>query len=83
MAGNRSETRRLLDNLNHRKIGSPFALAGLYMDLGDKDQALAWLDRGVMEHSHLMELVKITPVFTGLHGDARFTAILKRMNLAD
>jgi hypothetical protein len=42
---------------------------------------LDWLEKGYSDHSHLMELVKITPVFRSLHGDPRFTALLKKMKL--
>jgi serine/threonine-protein kinase len=82
-AGNKSETRRLLDSLNQRSLGSRFVLAGLYMDLGARDKAYDQLERGYAERGHLMELVKITPVFAGLHGDARFRALLTKMKLAD
>jgi tetratricopeptide (TPR) repeat protein len=82
-AGNKKEAQRLLDDVIARKIDSPFILAGLYMDVGDKERALGWLEKGITEHSHLIEVIKVSPVFAGLHEDARFTTLLKRMKLVD
>jgi TolB-like protein/Tfp pilus assembly protein PilF len=82
-AGNKKEAQRLLDDVIARKIDSPFILAGLYMDVGDKERALGWLEKGITEHSHLIEVIKVSPVFAGLHEDAKFTTLLKRMKLVD
>ncbi len=60
----------------------PFAMALGYVGLGDRDHALDWLERGVAEHAAYMDLLGVSPAFDPLRGDARFLALLRRVNLA-
>jgi TolB-like protein/Tfp pilus assembly protein PilF len=81
VAGHKEESQRLLNDLTKRNIDSPFILAGLYLDVGDRERALNWLEKGYADHAHLIELIGISHVFDALHGDPRFGALLKKMKL--
>lgn len=83
-AGRRSDALRLLAELNgRRKKGFvpawPFVNA--YLGLGDKDQALAWLQKACTEHSNIVQLLKVDPAFDPLRSDPRFAALLHRVAL--
>jgi len=82
-AGDHRQPQRLIDELKKRREVSPVPFALLYMDVGDKDRAFEWLERGYEDRSQFMEELKVTPLFDGLREDARFAALLKKMRLAD
>jgi tetratricopeptide (TPR) repeat protein len=65
------------------KARSPFWLAHAYTMLGDKEQALHWLDQAVSQPNHALSIafIGVDPVFDDLRGDKRFQSILQRMNL--
>jgi len=57
-----------------------FGLAGQYALLGEKDQALDWLEKGYEEHDDQMYLIKVDPRFDSLRPAPRFQILLRRMN---
>jgi tetratricopeptide (TPR) repeat protein len=57
-------------------------MATAYAMEGDKDKAFEWLDRAYEQREgQEITLLKCEPYFKNLHGDPRFTALLKRMGL--
>ena len=58
-------------------------LAILYLDLGDRDHAFEWLTKGVEHHSAHIDTLKVNPLFDSLRHDPRYTALLRKMNLAN
>jgi len=56
-----------------------FALINAY--LGDKDQAMRWLEEGYEEREFLMTSLNVAPEWDSLRDDARFHDLLLRMNL--
>jgi hypothetical protein len=56
--------------------------ATIYALLGDKDQALQWLEKAYDEHSTYLNFLKGQPIWDDLRSDPRFTELLRRMNLA-
>ena len=60
---------------------SPFVIAYLYAELGDKDRAFKWLERSyAIRQSDLVSL-KIEPSLDSIRTDPRYIDILKRVNL--
>jgi serine/threonine-protein kinase len=59
----------------------PFGVACAYAGLGDREAAFAWLDRGFEQRAAQMNCVKVAPAFAGIREDARFGALLARMNI--
>ena len=58
-------------------------LASAYARVGDKDKALGWLQKAYEERDGNLTLVKDYPQFNSLHGDPRFSALLKRIGLPE
>ena len=52
-----------------------------YTLLGDKEQALAWLNKAVQERNGFVFIVKIDPIYDGLRADPRFSDLLRRVGL--
>jgi TolB-like protein/Tfp pilus assembly protein PilF len=82
-AGDTSDARRLLQEFRQRQGITPVVWALLYMDSGDLDHAFEWFETGVREHSMFIDELKAEPMYDRLHSDPRFTALLRKMNLAN
>ena len=83
LAGRRGEALKLIDELKararqHHITGFLFAQA--YTGLGEKDEAMAWLDRAYEEHDQDMVDIKAYPGWDTLHSEPRFQALVRRMN---
>jgi len=61
---------------------SPLKFAGAYTKLGDKGQALTWLEKTAAEHSPSIVHIATDPDYDAVRSDPRFTALVKRMGLA-
>jgi hypothetical protein len=82
-AGDKSEALRLLGEFRKRTDITPVVLALLYLDVGDKDHAIDWLEKGYEQHSLYIEELKVEPLYDSIRGDPRFIGILRKMNLAN
>ena len=83
-SGDRAAARRLLADVEKRFGAEPIPpgfMADAHLALGDKDRAFEWLDRAVRQNDGGVILVKVDPMLRGLHGDPRYAAILRRINL--
>src|SRR5207253_859132 len=79
------ETQKVLDELNERskeRYVSPYYVAKIYAALGDKEQALHWLEKGYEERNPDFIELKVEPVLDVLRTDARFQDLLRRVGLA-
>ena len=68
--------------LAQRKNGyySPYFIAELYADLGDKEQAFYWLDRAYRERDGLINL-KTDFTLDPIRSDTRFAELVKKVSL--
>ena len=57
---------------------SRYAFATLYTVLGNKDEAISWLNKCVDVHASWVVLIRSDPKFDGLRLDPRFTKLLER-----
>jgi TolB-like protein/DNA-binding winged helix-turn-helix (wHTH) protein/Flp pilus assembly protein TadD len=60
----------------------PSYFAVVWMALGNKNQALSWLNHGYADRSEHMLYLGIEPLVDPLRGDPRFTALIKRVGLS-
>ena len=67
--------------LAKRRYVDPAEIAGNYAELGDKDQAFAWLEKAYSEKSNVLGYLKDASQWRGLHSDPRYAAMLKKMGL--
>lgn len=57
---------------------SPYNLATIYAELGDKDQAFAALNQAIDDSDQYIGFMKIDPFMNHLRSDPRFQEVLKR-----
>jgi eukaryotic-like serine/threonine-protein kinase len=85
LSGNRIEAQRVLDHLKELSVHSyvaPYDFAVIYAGLGEKDQAVAWLNRAYEERSYYMPVYLTTDArLDGLRSDPRFAELLRRVGL--
>ncbi len=83
--GNTAEAREILNEFlqrSERQYISPDEIALIYANLGDKDQAFAWLDRAYEARSaFLITAILGSPNYDPLRSDPRFDALLRRIGL--
>jgi len=69
--------------LRQRKTGysSPYTIATMYADLGDKEQAFQWLNTALQEHSEGVMGLKTDFLLDPLRSDSRFADLVRRVGL--
>jgi len=67
----------------HRKRGyaSPYQIARLYADLGDKEEAFEWLDVADREHDFLLRELNTAFQVDSLRSDPRFAELVRKVGL--
>jgi serine/threonine protein kinase/tetratricopeptide (TPR) repeat protein len=59
----------------------PFVVASFYAQLGKKDQAILWLEKGYDERDFRMTLIGVAWEFDSLRSDPRFVDLMRRIGL--
>jgi tetratricopeptide (TPR) repeat protein len=81
-SGKRGEALAILDKLKATtEHVSPAELAILYVGLGDKEAALASLERAYQAHDLQMQFLKVEPHYDVLRSEARFQDLMRRVGL--
>ena len=83
-SGRRAEAQELLNELTElskQRYISPFSLVLLHFNLGNKDQAFAWLEKAYQERSNGMAYLNVDRGFDPLRSDPRFQDLLRRVGL--
>lgn len=60
------------------KYVRPSYIARVYLDIGDREQAMAWLERGYSERDSNLLQLKVDPSWDALRDDPRFAALAER-----
>ena len=84
VAGDRREALNIAEDLEteaKNQYVSAFDIALIYLGLGDKAQAISWLERAYQERSSYLIYLKVDPRFDGLRTEPRFQELLRRMGL--
>ncbi|MBZ5597125.1 MAG: winged helix-turn-helix domain-containing protein [Acidobacteriia bacterium] len=85
-SGRKAEARHALKELlqlNRRDPVNPQVIALASIGVGDKDQALTWLEKAAEQHSNELTSLKVNPAYDSLRGEPRFQELLRRVGLAD
>jgi tetratricopeptide (TPR) repeat protein len=80
--GKQQEARVLLDDvlqLSTQRYIPPYHFALLYNGLGESDQALAWLERGLEQRDPRMTFLKVEPKLQNLCSVPAFMDIMRRI----
>lgn len=84
-SGNKAEAQKVLDHLKELSTHSyvaPYNVAVIYVGLGEKDEAFAWLNRAYEERSYtLAEYLTTDARLDTLHSDPRFAELVRRIGL--
>jgi len=84
LAGKKSRAREMLEELktlSGKGYVSPEFFALIHANLGDRDAAFEWLERGFADRSIGLLFLKVGPGWDGLRSDTRFQAMMRRVGL--
>jgi serine/threonine-protein kinase len=73
---------RRLEELSRQRYVSPYHMAYVYTGLGEHDRAMDWLERAYDQRAGAVFGIRGSFLFAPLRGHPRFTALLRKMNLA-
>ena len=62
---------------------SPFDIATLYADLGDKDQAFGWLNTAYAEHDPQLQKLRVHFLLDPLRSDPRFSELIRNVGVPE
>jgi len=82
-SGKRAEARAVLEELlklSQERYVSPYSIALVYNGLGEHDETLAWLERGLEKRDARMVSLKVEPKWNNLRREPRFVDLMRRMN---
>jgi TolB-like protein/DNA-binding winged helix-turn-helix (wHTH) protein/Flp pilus assembly protein TadD len=85
LAGRKSDTRKIIGELRERSRHHyvfPSVFASAYLGLGDRDQALMYLERAYEEKDPWLFYLKVWPPLDPLRSEPRFQTLMRRVNLA-
>ncbi|HKY03510.1 MAG TPA: tetratricopeptide repeat protein, partial [Blastocatellia bacterium] len=82
--GKKEDARRVLAELERQKekYVSPYRVAAIYAELGEKDQAFAWLEKAYNERDIWLINLRVDPVFKTLRSEGRLADLLARLGLS-
>ena len=74
----REELNKIMAAARDRWV-SPYSVALLYNGLNDREQSLAWLEKGVAERDPRMVFLLVEPKWNNLRADPRFRGLMQRV----
>jgi len=82
--GNKANSDTALEQLRNRYAAYiPAGIGAVYAYRGESAEAFRWLDRAYEQKDSLLYRIKFAPEFDKLHGDPRYRAFLRKMNLPE
>jgi serine/threonine-protein kinase len=85
-SGKRDEAVKLLSELKqeaNRDYVQGYTFALIYIGLGDKEEALNYLEKHMLSHAETANTYAVAPELDDLRSEPRFKEMLKRMNLPE
>jgi serine/threonine-protein kinase len=83
LAGRKDDARKILERLRRaraERYTAAYALALVHLGLGDRNEALKWLEESYRERDgNNIAQIRVDPLLTSLHGDARFEALAEKI----
>ncbi|MGB7069676.1 MAG: tetratricopeptide repeat protein [Pyrinomonadaceae bacterium] len=85
-SGKTKEARETLDNLlklSNERFVPPYNIAMVYNGLGERDEAIAWLERGVQQRDPRLTFLKSDPKWNNLRDDPRYHGLLRKVGFPE
>lgn len=85
MSGQKDRARDLLAKLNAGRDSGlivKYRVAAVYLALGNKDQAIKWLNESYQDRENWMNQLKVDPVMDPLRSDSRFQELMRKMHFS-
>jgi TolB-like protein/tetratricopeptide (TPR) repeat protein len=83
ISGNRAEAMKIRDQLetiSKQRYVSAYSFALIYLGLGDKDQAIKYLEKGYQDRAgDALRFIQVEPILDPLRGDPRFEALVQKI----
>ena len=83
LSGNKMEAEKMLDHLkklSKERYVSAYSFALLYLGLGDKEEALRWLEQSYQDRAGSdIGFIRVDPLLDPLRGDPRFEALAEKV----
>ena len=76
--------RKCVDELHQQsqfRYVSPIDFATIYVQLGEQEKALDWLDKAFEERTMYLSFLKIRPTWESLHSNPRYIDLVQRIGL--
>ncbi len=71
-----------LEKLSRHEEVDPVVMSWAHLGMGNKEEALADLEKAYSGHFSIMTTLKVEPAYDALRGDPRFQDLLRRVGLA-
>jgi TolB-like protein/DNA-binding winged helix-turn-helix (wHTH) protein/Flp pilus assembly protein TadD len=84
LSGDKAGARKILEDLeqrSNREYVSPWWMAMVYPDLGDKQKAFFWLEKAYRGREHDLVFSQVWPMFDSLRSDPRYKDLIRRVGL--
>ncbi len=81
-SGKQAEARAALEELlklSNEPYVPPYNIALIHNGLGERDETLAWLERGFEQRDPKMVFLKVEPKWNNLRDDPRFQDLMRRV----
>lgn len=69
-----------LEQLSTTRYVPPYAIALIYVGMGEKDHGLQWLERASVDRSTSMAYLRVEPTLDSLRSEARFASLVQQTN---
>ena len=83
LSGNKVEAEKILDHLkklSKERYVSAYSFALVYLGLGDKEQALRWLEQSYQDRAGSdIGYIRVDPLLDPLRSDPRFEALAEKI----
>jgi tetratricopeptide (TPR) repeat protein len=81
--GQKDDAQKILQQLRQRReqhYTAAYSLALVYLGMGDRDEALKWLEKGYQERDGFnIGPIRVDPLLIPLRGDPRFQALAEKI----
>jgi TolB-like protein len=85
ISGRREDAMKVLTDLNaglEKGEDYEFAIGQVYIGLGEKEEALRWLEKAYEKHVGDFDHLKCDPLYGSVRGEPRFRELMKKVGLA-